>query len=87
VLAVPIEYRIPSLLFHPASTSITAYGIATKRPLPFYLIAVFFHFANNYLSLTVADAYLQILAAILVVGMTVYMSWQLRSKTKEQIVV
>lgn len=87
VLAVPIEYRIPGLLFHPASTSITAYGIATKRPLPFYLIAVLFHFANNYLSLTVADASLQILAAILVVGMTVYMSWQLRSKTKEQIVV
>lgn len=87
VLGVPIEYRIPGLFFHPASTSVTAYGIAIKRPLPFYLIAVFFHFANNYLSLTLAEASLQVLASVLVVGMTVFMSWQLRSKTKEQIIV
>ena len=87
VLGVPIEYRIPGLLFHPASTSVTAYGIATKRPLPFYLIAVFLHFANNYLALTLAEPSLQVLASILVVGTTALMSWQLRSKTKEQIVV
>ena len=87
VLGVPIEYRIPGLLFHPASTSVTAYGIATKRPLPFYLIAVFLHFANNYLALTLAEPSLQVLTSILVVGTTALMSWQLRSKTKEQIVV
>ena len=35
-----IPDRIPGLFFHPASTSITAYGIATKRPAPYYLAAV-----------------------------------------------
>jgi RsiW-degrading membrane proteinase PrsW (M82 family) len=87
MLGVPIGYRIPGLFFHPASTSVTAYGIAIKRPLPFYLIAVFFHFANNYLSLILPDFSFQVLGSILVVGMTVFMSWQLRTKTKEKIVV
>jgi RsiW-degrading membrane proteinase PrsW (M82 family) len=46
---VPI--RIPGLLFHAASTTIVAYGIATKKPLGYYLIAVFLHFANNFFAL------------------------------------
>jgi RsiW-degrading membrane proteinase PrsW (M82 family) len=87
VLNVPIIYRVPGLFFHPASTAITAYGIATKKPLPFYLIAVFFHFANNYLALTLAEPSLQLLASFLVVGMTFFTFWQLRNKTKEKIVV
>jgi len=47
VLGVPIPLRVPGLFFHAASTSITAYGIATKRALGFYLIAVFLHFSYN----------------------------------------
>jgi RsiW-degrading membrane proteinase PrsW (M82 family) len=45
-LGVPIASRLPGLFFHPASTSITAYGIATKRPLPFYMAAVSLHFTS-----------------------------------------
>src|SRR5690606_8690604 len=35
--------RIPGLLFHPASTAITAYGIAIKNPVPYYFAAVMLH--------------------------------------------
>ena len=86
VLNVPIIYRLPGLFFHPASTAVTAYGIATKRPLPFYLIAVFLHFANNYLALALTDHSFQLLSSIFVVSVTVFAFWQLRNRTKEKIV-
>jgi RsiW-degrading membrane proteinase PrsW (M82 family) len=86
VLGIPMIYRLPGLFFHPASTAITAYGITTKRPLPFYLIAVFFHFANNYLALTLTNS-LQLLSSISVVAITVLIFWQLRNRTEEKIVI
>jgi RsiW-degrading membrane proteinase PrsW (M82 family) len=85
-LGVPIIYRLPGLLFHPSSTALTAYGIIIKRPLPFYMIAVFFHFANNYLALVLADN-LKLLSSILVTFMTVFVCWQLRNRTKDEIVI
>jgi RsiW-degrading membrane proteinase PrsW (M82 family) len=85
-LGTPIIYRIPGLFFHPASTAVTAYGIATKRPLPFYLIAVFFHFANNFLALALTDDS-PLFSSIFVVSITVFVFWQLRNKTKEKIVL
>ncbi len=87
VLGVPVIYRLPSLFFHPASAAITAYGIATKKPLFFYLIAVFFHFANNYLSIVFTETSLKLLSSVSVVSLTFIMFWQLRNKTKEKIVV
>jgi len=86
VLGVPMIYRLPGLFFHPASTAVTAYGIATKRPLPFYLIAVSFHFVNNYLALTLETS-LQLLSSISVVAITLFIFWQLRNRTKEQIII
>jgi len=83
---VPIIYRLPGLFFHPASTAITAYGIAMKRPLPFYLIAVFFHFTNNYLSL-VMPGYLSLIGSVFVISSTVYTFWKLHNRTKEKIVI
>jgi len=87
VIGVPVIYRLPGLFFHPASAAITAYGIATKKPLPFYLVAVFFHFANNYLSIVFTDSSLRLLSSLFVVSITVFIFWELRSKTKEKIVV
>jgi RsiW-degrading membrane proteinase PrsW (M82 family) len=86
VLGVPVIYRIPGLFFHPASTAVTAYGIATKRPLPFFLIAVFLHFANNYFALSLTPPF-PLLSSIFVVAVTVFAFWQLRSRTKEKIVI
>ena len=43
---VPVCIRLTGVLFHAANTSITAYGIAKKRPWP-YLISVILHILNN----------------------------------------
>jgi hypothetical protein len=51
VYKAPVFLRIPGLLFHAASTGIVAYGITVHRPLGYYLIAVFLHFANNFFAL------------------------------------
>jgi len=83
-LGTPIVNRLPGLFFHPASASITAYGIATKRPLPFYLVAVALHFSNNFLALT---NLFSVYGSIAVVAITVFASWQLHNRTKEKIVV
>ncbi len=81
VIGLPLNVRLHGLFFHPASTSITAYGIATKRPLPFYLIAVALHFSANYLALTNSIPF-----SLLIVVATVFASWFLYGKTKEKIV-
>ena len=44
---VPFIVRIPGVIFHASSAAITAYGIAKKNPLPYYLISVMLHVTNN----------------------------------------
>ena len=43
--------RIPGIIFHASSATITAYGVAKKNPLPYYLIAVGLHVANNFFAI------------------------------------
>ena len=83
VLDVAVPIRLPGLFFHAASTSITAYGIATKRPVPFYLIAVVLHFSNN-LSALLGSAWL--IGGIGAVLITYCLSWHLYRKTSERFV-
>lgn len=47
MLGAPMFIRLPGILFHTLTAPITAYGIARKRPLPPYLLAVTLHFLNN----------------------------------------
>jgi RsiW-degrading membrane proteinase PrsW (M82 family) len=84
VLGASVPGRLGGLFFHPASTSVTAYGIATKRPLPFYIAAVALHFSHNYLVLTSPSGFS---SSIFVVAITVFISWQLRNRAKEKIVI
>ena len=84
VLNVPLIFRIPGILFHPASTAIIGYGIAKKRPLPCYLIAVMLHLANNYISLTDPNP---LIGSTLVVSITVFIAWWLRNKTKDNVLI
>ena len=76
-----LPFRLASLVFHPANASISAYGIATKRPLSFYLLAVALHFSINFASLTAPVA-----AWVFVLGLTVWISWTLYGKTKEKFI-
>ncbi len=47
-LGAPLIDRFPGVIFHASSASITAYGVAKKNPLPYYLIAVMLHLTNNF---------------------------------------
>lgn len=73
-----IPDRIPGLFFHPASASITAYGIATRRPVPYYLAAVGLHFTNNFFAVTVPTLPI----SFLVLLVTLLTSVQLHRKAK-----
>jgi RsiW-degrading membrane proteinase PrsW (M82 family) len=84
VLGVSPIDRLPGLFFHPASASVTAYGIATKRPGPFYAMAVAFHASNNFLALT---SPFPVSGSFVIVALTVFTAWLLHSRTKEKIVV
>ena len=75
-----LPLRVPGLLFHPASASIAAYGIATKKPLPYYGLAVALHFANNFLAVMNP---LPLSVSIIIVSITLWISWSLYHKTKE----
>jgi RsiW-degrading membrane proteinase PrsW (M82 family) len=86
VLGVPIIDRVPGLFFHPASTSITAFGLAKKRPLPFYMTAVALHFSNNFLAVTDPFAALGVASSAIIVAITVLTSWQLHGRTKERFI-
>ncbi len=78
-----IPDRIPGLFFHPASTSITAYGIATRRAVPFYVAAVSLHFANNVLAVVGPPLSS---AAVIVLAIVLFSSWRLHERTKEKFV-
>jgi RsiW-degrading membrane proteinase PrsW (M82 family) len=78
-----IVARIPGLFFHPASASISAYGIATKRPLPFYLAAVGLHFSNNFFAVLAPTV---VPASAIVLTVTLLASWQLHDKAKEKFI-
>ena len=86
-LGVPIISRLPGLFFHPASASITAYGIATKRPVPFYVAAVALHFSYNFLALMSRLDFPIGFFAFFVMAITLFSSWQLRNRTKAKIII
>jgi hypothetical protein len=77
----PVFVRLPGIFFHAASASIIAYGIATKRPMRYYMIAVFLHLANNILAFS-EPLYLVGGSADLII--TYYLSWHLYKKTSER---
>ncbi len=83
MLGAPILVRLPGIFFHAASTSITTYGIATNRPVRFYLIAVVLHFSNNFSALFGPFWYIGGAAAVVA---TCFLSWRLYRKTSERIV-
>jgi len=82
ILKVPFIVRLPGIFFHAASTSITGYGIANKKPAAFYAIAVSLHFANN-----IAALYAPYESLILVIFVvTLYSWWYLYNKTTDTII-
>ena len=86
-LDAPFISRIPGVIFHASSTGITAYGIAKKKPLPFYLISVGLHLANNFLALFSSVFSLLYIPGLLVLIATYILAWRLYHRTSQTIVV
>jgi hypothetical protein len=85
VLGAPIVARVPGVIFHASSASITAYGIALKKPLVFYLIAVSLHLANNFFALlTNALSFVPVLTVLVI---AYFLAWRLYNQTSENVVV
>jgi hypothetical protein len=85
VLGAPIVARVPGVIFHASSASITAYGIALKKPVVFYLIAVSLHLANNFFALlTNALSFVPVLTVLVI---TYFLAWRLYNQTSEKVVV
>jgi RsiW-degrading membrane proteinase PrsW (M82 family) len=78
MLGVPMAVRLPGILFHTFTAPITAYGIAKKRPLPPYLLAVTLHFLNN-LSAIYNQLFLTTGYPVLITTITI--TWYLNGKT------
>ena len=86
-LGAPVISRIPGLIFHASSTCIAAYGIAKKKPIRFYLIAVAGHLANNFFALfsnTVPFLYVPALTLLMVIYL---LAWRLYHQTSETMVL
>ena len=82
ILRVPFIARLPGIFFHAASTSIIGYGIANKKPVAFYLVAVALHFSNNIVALYAPYEPL----LFIIFAVTVYLWWYLYQKTPETII-
>jgi hypothetical protein len=82
----PIIGSIPHIIFHASSATITAYGIAKKNPIPYFLIAVGLHVTNNFFAFTtdIIGVFVQLLVLI-----TVYLlAWRYyHQASKDKIVV
>jgi RsiW-degrading membrane proteinase PrsW (M82 family) len=63
-LGIPLYVRIPGLLFHAANTSLVAYGIAKKKALMFFLLAVFLHAIYNLFAIFDALTFIFIVSLI-----------------------
>ncbi len=91
VLGVPVISRLGGIVFHAASTSIIAYGIATRQAAFFYLVAVALHFSNNMVAFVFSwvDPAAAFgpgsLASYAVMVATLYLSLRLYGKTSEKI--
>jgi RsiW-degrading membrane proteinase PrsW (M82 family) len=86
-LGAPLISRIPGVIFHASSAGITAYGIAKKKPLKFYLIAVAAHFANNLFALFSGEVTLLYMPGLIILVATYLLAWRLYRRTSETIVV
>jgi RsiW-degrading membrane proteinase PrsW (M82 family) len=77
----PWYIRLPGIFFHAALTSIVAYGIAVKRSLISYLVAVFFHSSNNFIAILGGP----VLLYALLLATTFSLSYILYSKASERV--
>ena len=82
--ASPIA-RLPGLIFHASSAGITGYGIAKKKPVPYYLIAVSLHLSNNLFALLGTN--LSIIPGLAILVTAYLLAWRFYNQTSETVIV
>ena len=85
IVGAPPLARLPSIIFHSSSAIIAAYGIAIKKPLPFYLVAVGLHFANNFLA--VYGGLFSYFTALLILLSTYLLAWRYWNLSRKDVIV
>jgi len=80
VYAAPVLIRLPAILFHATNTSITAYGIAKRRTVWFYLVAAFLHFMNNF---SAQFGLFWFIGGVAAIAASYFLSWRLYRRTSE----
>ncbi len=86
VLGVPIIDRIPGVIFHASSASITAYGISKKRALPYYLLAVMLHMLINLVAFS-SFLLFGLFVQVIIVITTFLLAWHFYHKASDEKVV
>ena len=81
LLNVPLIVRIPAVMFHASSAAITAFGIAKKNPLPYYLISVSLHAANNFFAL--GNIVVGVFPELLIVIVVFLLAWRFYHQASE----
>ncbi|MDD1775161.1 MAG: PrsW family intramembrane metalloprotease [Methanobacterium sp.] len=79
VYGAPFYVRLPAVIFHAASTSLVAYGIARNKAVQYYLLAVFLHLGANLMA--VID---QVIPVIVITVFTYFLSWITYRKTTDR---
>ncbi len=84
---VPVLDRIPGVIFHASSAAITAFGIAKKNPMPYYIIAVLLHLTNNFFALESVPPF-GLFAELIVLIVAYLLAWRFyHQSSKDKIVV
>jgi RsiW-degrading membrane proteinase PrsW (M82 family) len=78
----PVLFRLPGILFHAASASIIAYGIAKKQPVRYFSLAVGLHVFNNF-SAMFEPGYIGFLIANL---STYYLLWRFYRNSSDKFI-
>ncbi len=85
LVGVPPVARIPGIIFHASSATITAYGVAKKNPVPYYLMAVGLHLANNFFAVVgdIVSVFIELLVLI-----TAYLlAWRYWHRARPDVIV
>ncbi len=80
---VPLIVRIPAVIFHASTAGITAYGIAKKKPLPYYLISVSLHIINNFFAYETVLTF-GLFAVLLVLIVAYLLAWTFYHKASDE---
>ena len=77
---------IPGVIFHASSAAITAYGIAKKKPLGYYLTSVVLHASNNFFAVE-SPTFIGVIAELVILITAYLLAWHFYHEASDQKIV